>query len=74
MASYPAVTGKQAVKVLLRLGFEEKAIRGSHHMLWKEGRSIIVVPVHGNRVLPAGTLKSILKQAGLKAADFFKAL
>lgn len=43
-------------------------------MLWKEGRSIIVVPVHGNRVLPAGTLKSILKQAGLKAADFFKAL
>ncbi|OPF15539.1 hypothetical protein B1L04_23960 [Microcystis aeruginosa KW] len=32
-------------------------------------RYIIVVPIHGNRDLPIGTLKGILKDAGLNEDD-----
>jgi len=46
-------------------------VRGSHHYLRKEGTSkLVVVPVHGSSTVPAGTLKSILRQAELTASEF----
>ena len=51
-------------------GFELTHVRGSHHYLRKPGAAaLVVVPVHGNRDLPAGTLRSILRQAGLTAEE-----
>jgi len=45
-------------------------VRGNHHYLRKPGVARIVsVPVHGNRDLPAGTLRSILRLAGLTAEE-----
>ncbi len=38
---------------------------GSHIKLKKEGK-IVIVPVHGNKDLPKGTIKAIEKQAGEK--------
>jgi predicted RNA binding protein YcfA (HicA-like mRNA interferase family) len=36
----------------------------------KEGMGVILsIPVHGNRDLPTGTLRSILKDAGLTEED-----
>ncbi|MDB9441699.1 type II toxin-antitoxin system HicA family toxin [Sphaerospermopsis kisseleviana CS-549] len=47
-----------------------KRITGSHHIYVKEGMSVILsIPVHGNRDLPTGTLRSILKDAGLTEED-----
>ena len=41
-------------------------MRGSHHYLrHPDGGRLITVPVHGNRDLPTGTLRSILRQADL---------
>ena len=47
-----------------------KRITGSHHIYVKEGMGVILsIPVHGNRDLPTGTLRSILKDAGLTEED-----
>lgn len=69
------MTGKEVLAALLRAEFELTHIRGSHHYLRKPKVSgLVVVPVHGNRSLPAGTLRSILRQAGLTAAELHKLL
>ncbi len=58
------MSGKQVLKLLLAHGWEIDRIKGSHHVL-KKANLTLVVPVHGNRDIPIGTLNSILKQAGL---------
>ena len=65
-----AVSGKALCKILERRGWLLKRITGSHHIYSKEGiDSIISVPVHSNRDLPIGTLKSIMKDAQLEEDD-----
>lgn len=68
----PAVSGKRAVRSLLKAGFVVDRIVGSHHLLFRpgnEGRAV-TVPVHANRDLSAGTLHSIIQQAGMTLEEF----
>jgi predicted RNA binding protein YcfA (HicA-like mRNA interferase family) len=75
MASDPAVSGKDAVKALKKLGFRLDRTEGSHHMLVRPGLPwIVVVPVHGSQALPKGTLKSIIRMARVSRKDFFAAV
>ena len=68
----PLVSGQETVKALGRLGFERVSQRGSHVKLRNsEGRTAIV-PLHSE--LARGTLKSILRQAGIDPDDFGAAL
>ncbi|MGH2602936.1 MAG: type II toxin-antitoxin system HicA family toxin [Dehalococcoidia bacterium] len=54
------------LKALRRAGYEQTHVRGSHHYLRRrDGGPLVTVPVHGNRDLPTGTLRSILRQADL---------
>lgn len=70
MSRLPRVSGKDVLRALLRAGYAESHVRGSHHYLRKPGApSLVTVPVHGNRTLPAKTLQSILRQAGLTADE-----
>ncbi|MEH2034531.1 MAG: type II toxin-antitoxin system HicA family toxin [Nostoc sp.] len=49
---------------------ERIRITGSHHIYTKEDVvAILSIPVHSNRDLPIGTLKSIMKDAGLTEED-----
>ncbi|MEI6328166.1 MAG: type II toxin-antitoxin system HicA family toxin [Pseudanabaena sp. ELA645] len=65
-----SVSGKALCKVVERRGWELKRVTGSHHIYIKQGYEVILsIPVHGNRDLPIGTLKSILKDAGLSESD-----
>lgn len=58
------------MNVLREAGFELVHVRGSHHYLRRPGGSrLVVVPVHGNRDLPIGTLRSVLRQAELSRED-----
>ena len=61
------VTGDQAVRALRRLGFVEIRQTGSHRILRKEGRTV-VVPQH--RPIKLGTLKGLIEQAGLTSEEF----
>ena len=61
-----SVSGKALCKIVERYGWELKRITGSHRIYAKKGVSVILpIPVHGNRDLPLGTLRSIMKDAGL---------
>ncbi|MBH8561276.1 type II toxin-antitoxin system HicA family toxin [Nostoc sp. CENA67] len=65
-----AVSGKALCKILERQGWNLKRITGSHHIYAKKGvDAILSIPVHSNRDLPIGTLKSIIKDAGLTEED-----
>lgn len=75
MASVPAASGKQAIRALKKLGFRLDRIEGSHHMMVKDGYSrTIPVPMHGAKSLPAGTLASIIRMAGVSRDQFFKVM
>jgi predicted RNA binding protein YcfA (HicA-like mRNA interferase family) len=65
-----AISGKTLCKIVERNGWELKRITGSHHIYAKEGVDVILsIPVHSNRDLPKGTLKSIMKDAELMEED-----
>jgi predicted RNA binding protein YcfA (HicA-like mRNA interferase family) len=59
-----------------RAGFQLDRIVGSHHVLVYSGdpRRTVTVPVHGNRDLKRGTLRSIIRQAGFTVAEFIALL
>ncbi len=70
MTRLPRGSGKAVVDALLRGGFRLSHVRGSHYYLRKPGASgLVVVPVHGNRDLPDGTLRAIIRQAGITAEE-----
>ena len=65
-----SVSGKALCKVVERRGWELKRVTGSHHIYTKQDSEVILsIPVHGNRDLPTGTLKSIMKDSGLSEND-----
>ena len=72
--SLPAVTGREVLKVLAGIGFIQVSTRGSHVKVAHPDGRVTVVPMHGGRDIPRGTLGSILRQAGLTVAEFRKLL
>jgi len=71
----PRVSGARVVAVLERGGFRVSRVRGSHYYLRKADVALpVIVPVHGNRDLPLGTLRAVLRQAGLSADDLSELL
>ncbi|HRX15409.1 MAG TPA: type II toxin-antitoxin system HicA family toxin [Spirochaetota bacterium] len=59
------MTGKEIINLLKKSGWKLDRINGSHHIMVKDCDTI-VIPVHGKRDIPKGTLNQILKQGGLK--------
>lgn len=62
----PRLTAAQVERVLSRHGFRLVSQRGSHRK-WRqdERRRQVIVPMHGNRPLPIGTLRNIMAAADL---------
>jgi len=65
------VSGTEAVRALRRAGFVQLRQTGSHLILRKERRTV-VVPQH-NPIKP-GTLKGLIEQAGLTVEEFVSLL
>lgn len=70
------LTGGQIVRVLERAGFEVLRVSGSHHILGRPGvaGSSVIVPVHGARDVPPGTVRSIIAQSRLTVDEFMSLL
>ena len=66
----PAVNGGRAVRALERAGFVVVRVSGSHHRLVHADGRATTVPVHSSKTLRTGTLRNILKQAGLTVDEF----
>jgi predicted RNA binding protein YcfA (HicA-like mRNA interferase family) len=69
------VSGQKAIRALEKLGFKQVRQRGSHVVLKKQtlaGDVGCVVPLH--RELAVGTLRGILRQAGITPEEFMEEL
>jgi len=71
MANLPIVRPREAVAALQRAGFVAHHQTGSHLVLKLEGAVTrrVTVPMHA-RDLKKGTLRSILREAGLSVDEF----
>lgn len=58
------IKSKEVVKILQKFGFEIKRQSGTHVIMRKNNKTV-VVPIH-RETIPIGTLKSIEKQADIK--------
>ena len=71
MAKVPCVSGARVVKALERLGFVKRRQRGSHVVL-RRGCRVCVMPRH--REVDPGTLRGVLRQAGVTPEEFVEHL
>jgi predicted RNA binding protein YcfA (HicA-like mRNA interferase family) len=72
MTKLPVISGSQCVKMLEKFGFYVKRREGSHIILRRDAPfAQVVVPDH--KELDRGTLRAIIRQAGLSVDDFVKA-
>jgi predicted RNA binding protein YcfA (HicA-like mRNA interferase family) len=67
---YPVLNAKEVTRTLRRSGFVMVGQAGSHQK-WRHvnGRQVIV-PDHGSKPIPIGTLKSIIEGSGIGVDDF----
>lgn len=75
MPKLPIINDERLVKLLKLERFIETRQRGSHLSLHKatpEGIKLVVVPRNGD--IPRGTLRDILRKAGISRERFFELL
>lgn len=73
MSKLPRVSGRECAKALGKVGFYLKRQEGSHMILRREDPfAQVVVPDH--KELDRGTLRAIIRQAGLGVEEFVKLL
>lgn len=71
MPKLPRISGARAVNIFERLGFVVMRQNGSHIVL-RKGSSGCVIPNH--KEIKVGTLAGILRQSGVSADEFLRAL
>jgi predicted RNA binding protein YcfA (HicA-like mRNA interferase family) len=73
MTKLPQVSGRECVRALERAGFYLKRQEGSHMVLRRDNPfAQVVVPDH--KELDRGTLRAILRHAGIEVDEFLKLL
>ena len=70
MSVLPLVSGREVVAALKKVGYEKDRQKGSHIVLRQAGypHRRIVVPDHDE--VAKGTLRAIIRHAGLTAEEF----
>ena len=68
----PAVPARDVIRALTRAGFVIDRIVGSHYIMAHpdDPRRAVSVPHHGKKDLKPGTLRAIIRQAGLSVEEF----
>ncbi len=74
MSTLPNVSGRKVVQALLKLGYEKDRQKGSHIVMRQlsSPHRRIVVPDH--KEVAKGTLRAIIRHAGLTVEEFTKYL
>lgn len=72
MARLPRLSGREAVRVFGSLGWEKTRQSSSHIILVRQGhQATLSVPDH--KEVAAGTLRSLIRSAGLTVEEFAEA-
>lgn len=72
MATLPVISGREAVKTFEKIGFKVHRQRGSHIILYHANGRHLSVPDH--KELDRGTLRALIRGAGISVEDFVKML
>jgi len=71
----PTVAAKDVVRALERAGFQTWRQKGSHLTMFRDAdRRALTVPIHFSKDVPKGTLRTIIRDAGLTVEEFVKFL
>lgn len=72
MSRLPQISGREVVQALGKIGYERDHQRGSHIVLRQLSppHRRITVPAHSE--LAKGTLRAIIRQAGLTVEEFMR--
>lgn len=62
MSKLPIIKGRELVKFLESMSFKVTRTKGSHVRLRSEDGRVTTVPVHGNRDIPKGLLRKIIRE------------
>lgn len=74
MPSFPSLTAKDVIKILVRAGFTLEGQSGGHKQyvgIINGKKYKVTVPCHGNKNLKPGTVNSIIRQSGLGKIKFY---
>ena len=73
MSDLPRISGRGCVKALNKIGFYLKRQHSSHMIVRRDNPfAQVVIPDH--RELDRGTLRAIIRQAGIGVSEFAKLL
>ena len=61
MSDLPALTGREVIGALAKLGFSVLRVKGSHHFLRHAVGRCTTIPVHGGETIGRGLLAQILR-------------
>jgi len=73
MKKFPSLTAKEVIRKMRKAGFVfDRQAKGSHE-IWRNPtiKRRTTVPNHPGMTIPKGTLKAIIKEAGLTSDEFF---
>jgi predicted RNA binding protein YcfA (HicA-like mRNA interferase family) len=70
MSKLPVVSGRDAVKAFQKVGYEQDHQRGSHIILRHHHRPHRRLSVPDHKELAKGTLRSLIREAGLTVEEF----
>jgi predicted RNA binding protein YcfA (HicA-like mRNA interferase family) len=73
MPALPQVSGRETVRAFESFGWQVVRQRGSHIVLVKDG-SIVTLSVPDHKEVAKGTLRSLIRSAGLTVSEFVDAL
>ena len=70
----PSVRGRQVIRVLETVGFERIKQSGSHVTYRHPDGRWTIVSLHPRKTIPKGTLRKIIRDAGLTVDEFIELL
>ena len=66
----PVITARKVIAALERIGFERIRQSGSHATYRHPDGRWTIVAVHPGKTIPSGTLRKIIRDAGLTVEQF----
>jgi predicted RNA binding protein YcfA (HicA-like mRNA interferase family) len=69
MSALPVISGRKTVRAFVALGWQVARQRGSHIIMVKEGE-IATLSVPDHKEVAKGTLRSLIRAAGITVDEF----
>ena len=70
MTRLPLISGREAVKAFVKVGYEEDHQTGSHIILRQKNNPFRRLSIPDHREIAKGTLRSLIRHAGLTVEEF----